>query len=375
MCPDSVASKPFSVVNDLLRCAVRDAVAPGIAFAVSSRGAQPTEWRVGGCDSGQDASPVTGSTYFDLASLTKPLTTTLWALRLIESGALKLEGEIGRHLEVSDKSLAHTPLWRLMNHSAGLPAHRTYYDQFGPLARDSGHHAVAQEQIRDAVRRTSLEAPPGQSECYSDLGYILLQMACEAADAPLHEVWSTLPGHHRETLHFLALPRDPPMLTYAATERCHWRGRTLRAEVHDDNAWTMGGVAGHAGLFGRARDVWWLAQAFLDLWHGRPTALGVSTALLREALSRHWIHPSGTRVLGWDTPTPGRSTSGRYFGVQSVGHLGFTGCSLWIDLQAERIMILLSNRVCPDRSNTQIRQLRPALHDAAWAYLDAINRC
>jgi CubicO group peptidase (beta-lactamase class C family) len=143
----------------------------------------------------------------------------------------------------------------------------------------------------------------------------------------------------------------------------------VQGEVHDENAWVCGGVAGHAGLFGRLDDVLQFGRAVVAGWHGSSDALGISREVWRMATAARWLHPAGTRVLGWDTPSPGQSTAGRFFGPDTIGHLGFTGTSLWIDLPRGVVMVLLTNRVCPTRSNLGIRALRPAIHDAAWAAL------
>jgi CubicO group peptidase (beta-lactamase class C family) len=135
----------------------------------------------------------------------------------------------------------------------------------------------------------------------------------------------------------------------------------LVGEVHDENAWAMGGVAGHAGLFATAEDLWHFVYALLETAAGRCNWL--PPALLRESWQRHAIPPGTTRALGWDTPTPGRSSSGDYFSEQSIGHLGFTGCSLWIDLARQVTVILCTNRVHPSRQATGITSLRPAVHN------------
>jgi CubicO group peptidase (beta-lactamase class C family) len=135
----------------------------------------------------------------------------------------------------------------------------------------------------------------------------------------------------------------------------------LAGEVHDENAWAMGGVAGHAGLFATAEDLWRFVHALLETAAGRCDWL--PPALLRESWQRHVTPPGTTRALGWDTPTPGRSSSGDYFSEQSIGHLGFTGCSLWIDLTRQITVILCTNRVPPSRQAIGITHLRPAVHN------------
>jgi CubicO group peptidase (beta-lactamase class C family) len=155
------------------------------------------------------------------------------------------------------------------------------------------------------------------------------------------------------------LPACPA--AYAATEVCPWRGRVLQGEVHDENAWAMGGVAGHAGLFATAQALWHFAHAMLETAAGRRQWLPAT--LLRESWQRQPGPPHSTRVLGWDTPTPGQSAAGDYFSPHSIGHLGFTGTSLWIDLEQQVTVAFCTNRVHPMRQATGIRRLRPAVHN------------
>lgn len=365
-------------VEHLLRRALAERVAPAIVLGVFRGDARASWWTAGSLtppSSTARPGPSTRvdarTTRFDLASLTKPLTTTLWFLRLVEAGRLSLEEPIGDRVPVQDPALAGCPVWRLLNHTTGLPAHREYYRGLGPNVVQTGDHAGANRLLRRMLHATALEAPPGATEVYSDLGYLLLEDVCAAADRPLQEVWPSLPGHGPDRLHFRPLPTAGPVDDYAPTEESDWRGGLVRGEVHDDNCWTLGGVAGHAGLFGAATDVLELGRRFLDLWHGRAAELGIGAELFRTVTAPRWMHPQGTRVLGWDTPTPGSSSAGGYFGRRSIGHLGFTGTSLWLDLEAEVGVVLLTNRVCPTRANTRIRSFRPAIHDAAWRYVMA----
>jgi CubicO group peptidase (beta-lactamase class C family) len=146
----------------------------------------------------------------------------------------------------------------------------------------------------------------------------------------------------------------------AATENCAWRDRVLWGEVHDPNASVMGGVAGHAGLFSTADDLMKFALTLLDVWHGRSEVW--PQELLREFTTRQGVPAGSDWALGWDTPTEGASTSGRYFAHDSVGHLGFTGTSLWLDLEAEAVVILLTNR-CHQVAKFSRFELRPVVHD------------
>jgi CubicO group peptidase (beta-lactamase class C family) len=352
-----------------VRRAVHDRVAPAVAFGLSVGDAAPLLLRGGRLTHLPDAAPLEADTPFDLASLTKPLTTVTWVLRLVTQGRLDLEAPIGRFIAVTDTRLAETPVWRLLSHTTGLPAHREYFRGLLPRARATGDFAGARATVSRMVTGTLLEAAPGARETYSDLGFLLLERVAEAVDAPLAQAWRTLPLHGEGVLHFRPVgqpDRHPPDAVCAATELCPLRGRLVQGEVHDENAWVCGGVAGHAGLFGRLVDVVDFGRAVVAGWHGTEDRLGISREVWRMATAARWLHPAGTRVLGWDTPSPGQSTAGRFFGPDTIGHLGFTGTSLWIDLPRAVVMVLLTNRVCPTRSNTGIRALRPAMHDAAW---------
>ena len=358
-------------IEQILRRALAERVAPAIAFAVS-RGDSPTEcWHVGRLRDAADAAPCGPETVFDLASLTKPLSTTLWAMRLADEGRLDPRAPIETYVSVESPALAQCPVWRLMSHTSGLPAHRSYYRGLGPGSLRSGRHDIARTALRRMLRSCDLERPPSERETYSDLGYLLLEWVCESLDGPLTERWSSLPHHDLGALHFRPLDAEVENReAYAATEDCPWRKRLLQGEVHDDNCWTIGGVGGHAGLFGTLSAVHEAGRDWLRALRSEPNTLGLDPDLVPYWTDRNRMHPYGTRVLGWDTPTPGGSTAGQFFGRRSIGHLGFTGTSLWIDPDAEVVMTLLTNRVSPSRESVGIRWLRPTLHDAGWRWAE-----
>jgi CubicO group peptidase (beta-lactamase class C family) len=211
-----------------------------------------------------------------------------------------------------------------------------------------------------------LAADPGVRAEYSDLGFILLGVALERiAHEPL-DAWCERAIFHPPNLVSLGFcpgktlePRIPP------TENdTRFRHRVLQGEVNDENAWVMGGVAGHAGCFGEAEAVAIFAQCLLNggapLFHTRTV----------ELFTRRENFPTGTsRTLGWDTPSP-PSQSGKYFSPRSYGHLGYTGTSLWIDPQRQLSVTLLTNRTWPDRTSQTIKEVRPAFHDAVIEALD-----
>ena len=162
-------------------------------------------------------------------------------------------------------------------------------------------------------------------------------------------------------------PAMPSGRFFAATEDCPWRGRVIRSEVHDENAWACGGVAAHAGVFSAASDLGKLCGVLLDCRYGR------GDFIRQDTIARFWRPgqgPAGSvRRLGWDGPSPVGSSAGRRFNASSVGHTGFTGTSLWIDVEREIVVILLANRVHPTRDNLKIKAFRPQFHDTVMEVL------
>jgi CubicO group peptidase (beta-lactamase class C family) len=200
---------------------------------------------------------------------------------------------------------------------------------------------------------------------YSDAGFILLGEIVETlTGTPLdtfcrQEIFSAL---HLGNVGFRRLERPQPVaIPFASTERCPWRQRVLEGEVHDENAWIMGGVAGHAGLFATGRQVWQFAQSLLDGLQGRSWL--VSSPTVRTFTTGQGAPGESTWALGWDTPTPGQSSAGQFFSPAAIGHLGFTGTSLWIDPTQQVIVVLLTNRVHPSRQREGIRTFRPLIND------------
>jgi CubicO group peptidase (beta-lactamase class C family) len=358
----------FQDVSRLLRQAVEGGCFPGGVLLVGCHGQVVYEAAVGEAALLPGRRCMTIDTLFDLASLTKPMATATALMRLVETGRVRLDVPISAYLPACNASGTASPTLRqLLSHCSGLPAWRPYYREIDP----SWPPHDRRQAVYAALHREPLVVPPGRTVQYSDAGFILLGELVETAGgAPLDEFC------HREIfaalqladLRFLNLGRPQPAgVSYASTESCPWRGRILTGEVHDENAWVMGGVAGHAGLFGTARQVWQFAQRLLDGLKGR--AWLVSTATLRAFTTRQGRPEGSTWGLGWDTPTPGQSSAGRYFAPTAIGHLGFTGTSLWIDPAQQVIVVLLTNRVHPSRQREGIRAFRPLIHDAVMQAL------
>ena len=303
--------------------------------------------------------PIDKTTFFDLASLTKPLSTVLSTLHLVDKGKLAFEDSLDQFFP---GKLRNISIENLLQHTSGLPAYSPYYQHF--LPRQSKKN---QAQLLDRIVEEQLAYATGSTSVYSDLGFILLGHVLEQCGGKsleiLFERLIARPLGIENELRFLPIGShsQPAGAGVAATESCDWRGATLQGEVHDEHCWLMGGVAGHAGLFGSIEAVLLVCELLLDIWKGYASHPAFNRDLLCRALTQK--HPHSGWCLGFDTPTPGASSSGRYFSPASVGHLGFSGTSFWIDPEKEVIIVLLTNRIHPTRDNNKIRAYRPYFHD------------
>jgi CubicO group peptidase (beta-lactamase class C family) len=299
------------------------------------------------------AAAVTTDTVFDLASLTKVVATTAMAMLLFERGVLELEAPVAGILPEfrpgEDCRRAQVTLRMLLAHTSGLPGYLRLYES-----------AKGREAMLAAACAAPLEADPGARAEYSDIGFIVLGEAlARLADESLdrfcqREVFGPL---GMSTTGFRP-PADWKERIPPTVDDHGFRQRVVQGEVHDENASALGGVAGHAGLFGAARDLATFAHVLLE--GGGPILRTETIALF----TRRETSPPGTsRALGWDTPSA-PSQSGKRFSPRSFGHLGYTGTSLWIDPERQLSVTLLTNRTWPDRASERIKQVRPAFHDA-----------
>jgi CubicO group peptidase (beta-lactamase class C family) len=373
--PEAVGLAPGlgAALDSIMRAALGEGAAPGAALMVSRHGRVVHAGAYGRIDVPADAAPVTDSTLFDLASLTKVVATTTAAMILEEEGRLDLDRRASDFLPaLAGTDKADITVRMLLTHTGGLAA-------FGPLWRDNRERAAFLGRIADGP----LGYAPGDSTVYSDWGLILTGWIVEAVtgqglDAFLEErVWGPL-GMRDTGFNPLATDRIPDgtdctaplpapaaaLSRIAATERdTVYRNRPIHGVVHDENACALGGVAGHAGLFSSARDLAVFAQMMLN---GGDYA---DVRILQPATVARWTARQGrrsSRALGWDTPSP-RSSAGRLFSPRSFGHTGFTGTSMWLDPERGLAVILLTNRVNPTRANTLHEPLRRALADAVQA--------
>lgn len=303
-------------------------------------------------------------TVFDLASLTKVLATTALAMLHVERGRLALDDQLTRWLpEWRGQDRADVTIRDLLAHASGLTA-------WLPLFRDHAGRA----DFEAAICALPLEYPPRSQSVYSDLGFILLGFVLhDVGRAPLDVQFERLaarldaslnPGG-RPTKELVAFTPPPDWRQrIAPTEIDSWRGRLLVGEVHDENAWALGGVAGHAGLFGTAEGVGRVARALLAVRarDGSPASGFLGADTLAAFLSRTSV-PGSSRALGWDTMLP-TSSCGTRMSAAAFGHTGFTGTSLWLDPTADAYIVLLTNRVHPSRDNDAILEVRRSVHDA-----------
>ena len=323
--------------------------------------------------------PMARETIFDLASLTKPIVTTTSVLLLVAEGKLELDAPVAKVLPAfAERDKEEVTLRQLLSHSSGLRPWRGFHETLLKKERKTGERLIGtvegRDWILDRVIRSALVHEPGAAAVYGDLDFIVLGAVVEAVSRQSLDVFCQERivdplGLHDTRFHPqlrvdgddapAAIPHDR-LRQIAATESCAWRDRILWGEVHDPNASAMGGVAGHAGLFSSADDVLKFAKVWLDVWHGRSDLL--PQAAVRE-FSRRQDGPEGSDwALGWDTPTPGQSSSGTQFSETSIGHLGFTGTSVWIDLEKEAIVVMLTNRVHLIAKKSRF-ELRPIVHD------------
>ena len=353
--PEEAGFRPGGVdeVDRVLDEFVEEGAFPGGVVAVGHRGAL-AHLRAFGRLTYDDASPaVEVDTIYDLASLTKVVATTTMAMILVDEGRLDLDEKVQDFLPLfQGPGKDQVTVRHLLTHSSGV-------DWWAPLYKElKGPEAYLQH-----IQAMELAYEPGTDSKYSDLGMILLgEILQRVSGRPLEEFV------HERVFEPLAMtdtfyrPAQELLPRIAPTEFDEWRGRLLRGEVHDENAFALGGIAPHAGLFSTAGDLSRFVQMLVNggvLEHHRIVSRDTVELFTRKA-----GEGESTRALGWDTKSPEKSTAGSYFSPRSFGHTGFTGTSIWVDPDRELFVILLTNRVHPTRDNQLIRQARPAVADA-----------
>ena len=350
------ATRLADTLRLLLDSAVRDSAFPGAVAVVGTSAGTLATVAAGHLDWGGATVP-NERTLWDLASLTKVVGTTTAMMQLVSAGRVDVDAPVQRYLpQWTGQHAERVTIRHLLLHTAGLRAHRPLYTE-----------AADAMAARALVYATPLDTVPGARTLYSDLGIILLgdvieKVTGEPLDVYLRrEVFAPLGMHD-------TMFNPPPELIdrVAPTEIDPWRGRHVRGEVHDENAFRLGGVAPHAGLFSTAHDLARFARMYLNggvLDSARildPATIALFTRAADRAFS--------TRALGWDTPD-GRNSAGRLMSDRAFGHTGFTGTSIWIDPAADVFVLLLTNRVNPTRANMRIAAVRRSVADAAMTIM------
>jgi serine-type D-Ala-D-Ala carboxypeptidase len=377
--PSAETHLDFAPVAREVDAAIGAGAFPGAVVRVSRRGGLLWQDAFGARSLEPARSPMQRDTIFDLSSLTKPLATTTAFLLLWAERKVQLDDRVTRFVpNFGVHGKTHVTFRHLLTHSSGLAAWRPFHRDIVKLEHGAQRlnfiaSRGAKEWVYEQIHRERPEYATGTRSVYSDLGFMLLGEVVELLTRmPLDRFCVErifrplgLRGTGFVDLTRISSRRLVPVTeAIAPTEQCPWRKRLLCGEVHDDNAYAMGGVAGHAGLFSSAAEVDALASRLLACWRGDDEF--VPPPLMRECWSRDPGVPDSTWALGWDTPAPAVSMAGRLVGPRAVGHLGFTGTSVWIDLDRQVVVTLLTNRVHPGRDNDRIKDWRPRIHDAVW---------
>ena len=365
----------FTEVERAFESATASGVFPGAVLLVNKDGNVVYHRAFGSRSLEPERTPLNEDTIYDVSSLTKPLATTTAFLMLVRERKILITDRVTRmfhNFGVHGKT--GVTFRHLLTHTSGLPAWKPYYKDV--LKTEKGGRVNflcsrgAKEFVYDLVHREKPDGEAGKQAVYSDLNFILLGEAIENAtgvtlDRFGHDTIFKPLGLRSTSFVDISLLRTrrfvPVAEMIAPTERCPWRNKILCGEVSDENAYAMGGVAGHAGLFSSARDLDVLVSKLRDCYLGKDSFL--PQALMQEVFTRDRSVARTTRALGWDTPSPEGSQSGTRFSSHTVGHLGFTGTSVWLDLEKNVHVILLTNRVHPTRENERIKDFRPRVHD------------
>ncbi|MDA3971623.1 MAG: serine hydrolase [Desulfobulbaceae bacterium] len=350
-------------VSKIHRCiedGLRDTVFPGCAVGICTGNSLFSH--VYGYTSDEKKEKITKNTLFDLASLTKPLATTLACLMLIKEGKINynttLESLLGCSVPDDKKNIN---LAQLLSHSSGFAAHYDFYKNLEKYPLEKRKNIL----LKDILHRP-LSYLPGSKTLYSDVGFILLFFMLEFQTKVSFETF--VHDYIVEPMHIQDVcynPKEKGYSNFASTENCPWRNKVMAGEVHDQNTWILGGVSGQAGLFGTIDSVLAMVVYIKDVFQGRKNHPYIDRELLQEAFLKRG-GPESSWGLGFDTPSQPGSSAGRYISTQSCGHLGFTGTSFWIDFDRDIAVVLLTNRINPTVDNMKLRDFRPLFHDIVF---------
>lgn len=338
----------FPALRAQLRRGLDEHAFPGAVCQVGRRAGALETIACGRLSYDESSSACTAATVFDLASLTKVIATTSLVMHGVRHGRLAVDTRVTDILpEWTIAGADRITVGHLLDHSAGLPAHVRLWERAADAA-----------QMRQHILLVERDAPVGQQSVYSDVGFLILGLLLERLAGPLDVQWRALWPEEFAWLGYLPPAELRPAI--APTEFDSWRGRLLCGEVHDENAARLGGVAAHAGLFGTAEAVGMFAR---EVMRSHREATWLATPAVIRAFTTARAVPGSSRALGWDTMRP-TSSCGTRMSPGAFGHTGFTGTSLWIDLEQDYYVVLLTNRVHPTRTNDRFVPMRSVIHDA-----------
>ncbi len=359
-----------SSIKNFLEKSVQERVVPGLVLLFGKPGDVPFCNAFGKRQILPEHKPMATDTVFDVASVTKSVATASLVMLLEQSGLISSCDKVGKFFptagEVSEVSIAN-----LLCHRGGLRPWRPYFLRVTKGRKTGGvTDDVFDRKNRQIILKMLLNeeliSRPGTKEIYSDIGYMLLGMIIEkVTDTGLDALFEEKIAAPLKLSNTAFRPIDSfvntgQKLGVAASEKCPWRGNVLIGQVHDDNAFVLNGVAGHAGLFSNAGDLFKFTAEVLRSYKD-----GSGSLFSQKTIRKYITKPEGgSWAFGWDTPTPGKSTSGSFFSRNSIGCIGFTGCTIWVDLDRDFVVILLANRVHPTRhSNPDFPEFRKSIHD------------
>ncbi len=352
----------FPYIDRVLEQALENGSTPGIAALVNSGGEMAYRKAFGHAQIYPEHRALTEETIFDVASLTKVMATTTAVMLLLRDKQIALDDSLCKFLP--DFPYEQITLTHLLTHSAGLPDHLPLFEL---IPTEQIGSSEAKTLILKSIYETELMYTPGQASKYSDLGFILLGCALEQITGTTLDRFCAeqifRPFGMTNTF-FQPANGQKRQGDFAATERCTWRNRIICGEVHDENAYAMGGVAGHAGLFSTLDDTHRFMMKLYQCYAGHDETIPKN--IVKKFFTRQQLVADSTRALGWDTPSRNqkeKASGGTIISDTSVGHTGFTGVSVWFDLPRKLLIILFANRVHPSRHNQTFLSMRPKIHD------------
>ncbi len=366
----------FPYIDRALQQAIENGSTPGAVLLIDWKGELLYRNAVGYAQVYSEHRTMTAETFFDVASLTKVLATTTAVMLLLRDKNISLHAPVQRF--IPEFPSERVTLTHLLTHTAGFPDHVPFYELIQQEADKQGGDYIgslaARQLVIQKIYDTTPIYEPGQYTKYSDLDFILLGHIIESiTGAPLNQFCNEAIFQPFGMLHtfFQPLEKDRRHGEYAATERCEWRRAMMCGRVHDENAYAMGGVAGHAGLFSTIDDIHRFMLKLYACYAGDDDT--IPQEIVTKFFTRQQVVPNSSRALGWDTPSlhPGKKSSGgTLLSEQSIGHTGFTGTSIWFDLKRKLLIVLLANRIHPSRHNSTFLKMRPKIHDTVVIAVD-----